>query len=985
MKRRYVVCSGLAAVLVLTPMVASAQAIGGTVSDETGLALPGVTVEVRSPALIEQVRTAVTDGSGQYLVIALSPGTYSVTAALPGFSTVVREDILLTTGFTANIDVQLAVGTIEETITVTGETPIVDVATVTKTQVTTREVIDTVPVAKSFQSLGVLIPGIVTSGVTAGINQDVGGSSGNNHMTMAIHGGRTGDQHLQVDGMSVEAFTREDSSNLWLPNVNFQEYAFDYAANTAETETGGVRVNMIPREGSNRWSAGIFTNFSAQRLQSDNLDQTLIDGGLDDPNRLKELWSADFHFGGPIVNDRLWMVLTHSQFAADNYRAGTYFNNDVRAFVPDFDLDNQGYAEQEGFQSSLRLTAQLTPRNKVGAYWVNGEQCHCFWLIGRAFGLNIAPESSVYSNFGDQMYQLTWTSPVTSRLLLEAGASSAPQVMDWPTQPFGATDLPGILEVVGLQAYRNANAWWSATDRHYGQSIYSYRASMSYVTGSHAFKVGSTVGWGTQWTDLSNTGIDLSYLTYFGTPIIATYRATPYSIGETMHPNLGVFAQDSWTLDRLTLNGGIRFDYFQNSYPDHYEAPSRYVPVARSFPGKTVVSWRDISPRIAAVYDLSGDGRTAIKASANKYVLREAVGYARAINPIGTNISVGRAWSDANGDGIPQGDPLDPEPNGELYAPSPNLAFGTPTITTFFDEDWAFGSGLRPGQWEFSGSVQHELSTGFAVDVGVFRRVYTNFAVVDNRALGGGDISTFSVVAPLDDRLPGGGGYVIDGLVDINPDKAGQINNITTSANNFGKRTEHWNGVDVNFNARLQDVFFQGGFSTGKTSRNECDQWDSLPELQFQGRNVTPRDYCDNSTPFITSIKGLGSYTLPWGGLQLSATFQSIQGPERSANVVYTSAQVEESLGRPLSTAATIIVDVLPPGEAYGERLNQFDFRVTKTFNIGGNRLQGMFDLYNMFNANPVLFEEYALDANYLSPTAILPARMMKFGVQWDF
>src|SRR2546426_7763416 len=206
---RHVGVGVLIAGLLLAPGVTSAQSISGTVTDATGNILPGVTVEARSPALIEQVRTAVTNGSGQYQIIELRPGTYSVSFALTGFSTLVREGIELTSGFTANVDVQLRVGALEETVIVTGAAPLVDVQNVTKHTVATREIIDTIPAARSFQGLGVLIPGIVLGGQTNNVIQDVGGQSGQSHMTLAIHGGRTRDQAVHIDGMSTEAPLRE--------------------------------------------------------------------------------------------------------------------------------------------------------------------------------------------------------------------------------------------------------------------------------------------------------------------------------------------------------------------------------------------------------------------------------------------------------------------------------------------------------------------------------------------------------------------------------------------------------------------------------------------------------------------------------------------------------------------------------------------------------------------------------------------------------
>ena len=214
--------------LLLAPAVTSAQAIGGTVTDATGGVLPGVTVEARSPALIEQVRTVFSDGSGLYEIVGLLPGTYSVTFTLTGFSVVVRQGIELTTGFTAKVDAQLRLGAIAETITVSGASPIVDVQNTTLRQVATREIIDTMPVSKSFQSLGVLIPGVTTGGSTNNQTQDVGGQSGQSHFTLAIHGSRTRDQHVAVDGLDVQSMNREDSAGPWLPEATFQEIAFTY-------------------------------------------------------------------------------------------------------------------------------------------------------------------------------------------------------------------------------------------------------------------------------------------------------------------------------------------------------------------------------------------------------------------------------------------------------------------------------------------------------------------------------------------------------------------------------------------------------------------------------------------------------------------------------------------------------------------------------------------------------------------------------------
>ena len=1004
---RYSVVVTFIAALLVSPTTASAQAIGGTVTDATGSVLPAVTVEARSPALIEQVRTVFTDGAGRYQIVELRPGTYSVTFTLSGFNTVVREGIELTTGFTANVDVQLRVGAVEETVTVTGATPVVDVQNVTRHQVATREVIDTVPVARSFQSLGVLIPGIVTGGTSSGLPQEVGGQSGQSHMTMQIHGGRVGDQYVNVDGLSADCQLREDSMCGWQPDSTFQEYTFDYAANPAETETGGVRVNLIPADGGNTFRGGAFFNFATQGMQANNLDDRLRALGVRDVNRMKELWSVETKMGGPIIRNRLWFFVTHSRYAADNYALGSYFSQDVRANVYMPDLSRQAFTKTGAFTTSGRLAWQATPRNKFTAYMTNGEQDYPYWEVGTS-GLPLVaieprPEASIHLSFGNELYQTTWTSPVTSRLLLEAGASSAPHAIVWPSQPGEALDLPGILELEGLKPYRNAGGWWSGTKRHDGFTARSYRGSLSYVTGSHAVKVGfmAVTGEVKIFRDFHRDlgALPLSYVTFLGTPVAATFYDAPISYHSDMKPNLGIYAQDQWRLHRLTVNAGLRFDHLQNSYPEQSAPPTVYVPVARFFPGQTVLNWKDLSPRLGIVYDLFGDAKTALKVTANRYVTRQGSRYAQRITPMITNDRITRAWTDLNGNFFPDGDHLNPDANGEL-GPTSNRDFGNPRLNTFFDPDWAFGWRQRPSDWEFSGSVQRELRPGVSVSVGYFRRVYTNFETQLNRAIGSEDVDYFTVTAPLDPRLPNGGGQEIRGIPDLKPSKVGIIDNVTTRTDKFGTRRQHWNGVDATIDARVEGILLQGGLSTGKTSVDECDLVRAVPSVLFLARDQrVPTSYCRNTSvssitggstlggstePFQTHLKFLGSYTLPYE-VQIAATFQSFPGPERRAERVYTNAEVEASLGRSLSQTRTIRVNVIPPGTVYGDRINQLDLRFTKNLRLGGTRLKAMFDLYNTLNNNVSLFYQLAFDATWERPAIVMPARLAKVAVQVDF
>ena len=950
----------------LVPVLAHAQAISGTVVDSSGGVVPGVTVEARSPALIEGVRTVVTDGAGLYSVVQLVPGVYSVTFTLPGFATIVREGIQLVTGFTATVDATLRVGLVGETITVSGSAPIVDVQSVAQQRVANRDVIDSIPVAKTFQSLGVLIPGITTAGTTGGVPQDVAGQSGNNHMNMAIHGGRQSDMHMQVDGMSVEVYTRADGSAMWFSDTNYQEYVFDYSANSAEVETGGVRVNMIPREGGNVFTGGAFANFASESWQSSNIDDSLRAARLRDVNRVEELWNYNGRLGGPLKRERLWFLLTHSRFAADTYEVGAYYNQDVRAraYVPDF--SRQAVREGNAHQQSLRLTWQAAAKHKFTGYWMYGKQCHCLWLIRSI----TQPEATSRALFDDQLYQVTWSAPLTNRLLVEAAVASNPQAYNWNQQPFAAVDLPGILEQAGPVTYRNKT---SAQIHHYAQTNRAFRGSLSYVTGSHAAKVGFSSTFGRQSNHYDDIkGQSMSYTTFNTRAVAVTYRAYPNDQVEEVLPNLGIYAQDQWRLSKLTVNLGARFDYFRNSYPDQFQAPSIWVPNARTIVGQTVVSWKDLSPRTGVSYDLFGNGRTALKASANRYVLRSGVNQAVAVNPARQNALVTREWTDFNDNFIPDGDPLNPARNVEI-GPSTNLNFGQPIQNTFYDPDWAFGFGNRPANWEFSGGLQHELTPGLGLGFNYFRRIYTHFSAVDNRAVGPSDYSPYCVTVPNDPRLPGAGSQLC-GLFDLNENKVGQIDRITTRADRFGTQKEHWNGFDISANARMAGLLLQGGISTGKTMTDECQLAVDSPSVLF----------CHVETPFLTQIKLLGSYTLP-GDIQLAGTLQSVPGPQILANVIFTSDQIRPSLGRPLTGARTISQNVVEPGTLYGDRWHQLDLRVSKNFQIGRARVRAMADLYNVLNDNTTLSYQNTLVPNWLQPIAIMPARLAKIGFMYEF
>ena len=1001
--------AGVMTCLLIVPSLASAQQIGGTAADTTGGILPGVIVEARSPAIIEQVRTVVTDGAGQYLIVALEPGTYTVTYTLPGFSTLVREGIVLTSGFTASIDVQLSVGDIQETVTVSGASPVVDIQNVEQRAVMDRNVIDSVPTGKGYSSYALLIPGVsASSGYGSSLTQDAGGLSVSNMEVMAIHGGATSDQMININGMDVSGPSNLGAARAFFPDTGFEELSFSYSASSAEIETGGMSVSLIPREGANRFSGSLFTTFSLPELLADNLDQDLIDRGLETGAAIDQVWTISPTVGGPIVQDRIWFFLTHTTQVGDLQVPGVFFAKDPAAFVYEPDLTRPAIDESNASEQSLNLTFQVTARDKVKAYWQNSRINKPHILQGRVLGLVVTPEAALNNTDRLNIYQLTWTRPQTNRLLFEAGVSHMPaKTLNLETAE-AADNVPGILEVSPVRAYRNGSGYLGWTTLNTPKLVNYYRGSMSYVTGSHNLKIGFSFQEQNNANETAHNGGWQSFTTLRGLPFRASFYGARSQVDEST--TFGIYAQEQWTRDRLTVNAGLRWDRVENSYPDQARPTNIWVRAPFTVPGQTLVSWKDFQPRLGAVYDLRGDGRTALKFSAHRYGKRDSMHWAEAVNPVGTNRRMNRSWFDGAtghaflgipggtfpscigpvacvpGDGIVQGDPLNPAPNGEIVSPNVTPAFGIPVITTFFDPEWAFGVGNRQANWEFSGGIQQELVTGVSLNVGYFRRVWINRHAVDNRALGTADFEVGTVSIPTDPRLPGGGGGTLS-FYDLRPDSVRLPDEITTHGDNFGGESEIWDGFDITADARVANVLLQGGLSTGRVSRDYCDSVSQLPESapsRAVDGDTDPLEHCNRSENWLTQVKFLGSYTLPYD-IQLAATLQNQPGPERLAMAQFTAAATD--LGRPLVLSPpTVELNLVEPGTFYGERFNQVDLRVTKIFSLsGGTRLRAMFDLFNVFNVNAVTLEEASYGPAWLAPISIMPGRLAKFAFQVDF
>jgi hypothetical protein len=881
-----------------------------------------VTVEVASPVLIEGSRSTVTDANGQYQITDLRPGDYTATFTLSGFRAVRREGIRLTAAFTATINTDLQVGAIEESVTVTGQSPLVDVRNSVSQSVMDRETLDTIPTGKDPFAVGQLIPGVTTN------TPDVGGTQIMQQPTLQVHGSAAQDDVFMVDNVQIQHMGfGGNQTGFYFNDGLMEEISYQTSSLPAEAPVGGVQINMIPRSGGNLFRGTFFATGANGGMQSNNSDDELETAGLVARNRVESIYDVNVTFGGPIQRDRLWFFATYRAWSANNYLANTFDSQ-----------GNQSVDDQRIQDGTIRLTWQAARQHKLAVHYDRSAK----WRGHRPnnwIGANInEPLSSVEQTTQlNYIGEVKWSSPISNKLLAEFAVFTMPVNYSLKFQeeadPNAIATFDQVRSVfMGVSPRQDIN----------GARMFTYAGFMAYVTGAHNFKAGMQVRTGWSEENFETRG-DIVQIVSNGVPQSVRLVNTPSGHKED-GTNLGIYVQDSWTLGRVTLNPGLRFERFQMSIPAQSAGAGRWVP-ARDFAAQNeIVDWKSLSPRLGFAWDLTGDGRTAIKGGVSRYDRLAGVNLVQPLNQ--RNIAFQTCpWADANTD---------------LHAQESEIAFARCTGSLQPSLGYVDAGLKRPYQWEVNVMVQRQIGSRTAVMAGYYGRRFWDLYTTVNDAVPTTAYSPVTITNPLTNQP----------LTVYNQDPAtrGMVRNVLKTIPDLKHR---YHGVELQVNTRMDRATFFAGLTMG-ANRGDQDNGDlNNPNLRINNYGAVGFD-----APY--QIRAGFSYRLP-ADVQLSGSIREQSGLPETRTYPVTTAEV------PGLTQVTQNVQVAPRGEYRFPWVNIVDLRVTKTFASGDLRIEPIVDLFNIFNNNAVTNAVQTVGPSLGRPSAIVMGRLFRVGARVNF
>ena len=902
---------------------ASAQsAIAGIVKDPSGAVLPGVTVEVSSPAIIEGTRSTVTDDTGQYRIVDLRPGEYTVTFTLAGFKQVRREGILLPVSFTSTVNADLAVGTIEEAVTVTGVSPLVDVRGSVSQSVMNREVLDTIPTGKDPFAVGQLIPGVTTS------TPDVGGTQIMQQPTLQVHGSSNNDNVFMIDSVQIQHIGfGGNQTGFYFNDGLMNEISYQTSSLSADAPVGGVQINMIPNDGGNMFHGSAFSTGANGSMQSSNFDTDLFNLGFKVQNKVDSVYDINGTLGGPIRRDRVWFFSTFRRWSANNFLGNTFTSTGAQA------IDDQHISDITG-----RVTIQLSQKNKLALHYDRSIK----WRGHRpnnyiSVSLNDPVSDVVQTTQLNYIGEIKWTGTVSPRLLVEAAMFTMPVNYSLSFEPDADPNAVSTFDQTKSAIYGV-----SPREDHNTARMFTYAANLQYVTGSHAMKVGTQVrtGWS---QELFTTRGDIIQVIVNNQPNSVRLTNTPSGHKEE-GINSALYAQDSWRLGRLTLNPGLRYERFTMSIPAQ-SAPAGTWIGARDFPAQNgIINWNTVSPRLGFAVDLNGDGGTAIKGSVSRYDRLEGITLVQPLNQRTISFQT-CPWTDSNNDLRAQLDEIAMSRcTGSLL---PTLGKVDPNLK-------------RPHQWEYTVMVQRQIGQKTSVSAGYYGRRFSDLYTTVNALVPPSSYTPATITNPLTNQP----------MTVYNQDPATRTlvqNQLTT----IPDLRQTYNGVEFQVNTRFTQGNVFGGLTIGKDfgDQDSGDLNNPNNRINNQGNIGFDSTY---------QIRGGFSYRIPYG-VQFSGSIREATGLPQTRTYTVTTALV------PGLTQVTQNVQVAQRGDFRYPWVNLVDLRFVKVFRSGSSRFEPTLDVFNVFNNNAVTSAVTTIGSSLGRPSAIVMGRLFRVGGRFTF
>ncbi len=941
---RVFLCLLSAAVLLAAPAHAQVQtgAIAGTVTDAGNLVLPGVTVTLTGDRLIGGPQTQVTDSTGTYRFDRLPPGSYHLKCELQGFRAFERGDIAINAAFVATVNAKLEVGNMSETITVTGESPTVDTKSNVQQTIMNQEILEGVPTGRDPWSLAKLIPGVQVA------TYDVGGTQSMQQSSMSAHGSSTNDVSYNIDGATVNwPGGGGGATMLYYDQGMFEEVNYITSAIPAEIMAGGVSINMVTKDGGNKWRGRAMYNFSNDGLQATNHEDAAAEaakvGNTFLGNPTKKTYDLNVSGGGALVENRLWVNGTIRKWVVNKLVNAK--NLDGSQALDDNDLKNY----------SGKAVAALTSNNKfaVSYLWNNKIRGH-----RRDTPPNNVPDIAALKQTNPASTTQAKYTGIRKKLVYESNFSAMVGQTNYLYQentPAGAIRVvDNTLSTADFAASR---------EEHQPNSRYQFDNIMSYATtskaGEHLLKGG--VQWGRLYYESQQTVNGDYYIEYsnrapqqireFNTP------ANPKNIATVT----GFFVQDAWTIgSRLTLNLGGRWDKYVGTLPDQSNPGGTFI-AAKSITEQEVMNQSKGVWRLGASYDLTGNGRTAIKSSYSRYALQVGIDRVTNVNPLSAG-SRTCPWSDPNGDRQFQ--------LSEVTVSQCSAFSGG--VSTFYDPNgvnWPYSDEVTAG-------VETQLTAGIRLGAMFYYR--TNRDQFGQRNIA---VPTATSYTPFQFTVPNGPGGTVSSPKPMTVTAYNLASSLASAQNNIRDNDPfldtQYKGIEFTANKRFSKNWqMVAGLTIGKNDGGVTNGTD----LNDPNVTMNPTGIVGNDSK--VGFRASGSYEFP-KAINFAASVVSNGGYPYQSTFAITRA-LAAAQGVAL-TRASQTVTLSSRGDERFDTVTSIDLRVSRPFRFNGHKFTPSMDIFNLMNSDVMVNRTLTVGGAYLAPVEILAPRIIRIAFAFDF